>query len=50
MDAARSKGLRLLEGEVLENNHNMLHLLTRMGFSIEVSLEDHGIKKVSTTL
>jgi len=50
MDAARSKGLRLIEGEVLENNHNMLKLMASMGFTIETSGEDRGIKKVSASL
>lgn len=50
MDAARSKGLRMIEGEVLENNHNMVKLMARMGFTIEISPEDRGIKKVSAPL
>ena len=50
MDAARSKGLRVIEGEVLENNRNMLQLMARMGFAVETSSEDRGIKKVSAAL
>lgn len=50
MDAARSKGLHMLEGEVLENNHNMLKLVARMGFNIDISSEDRGIKKVTANL
>jgi acetyltransferase len=47
MEAARSKGLSVIEGEVLSNNHNMLKLMTRLGFTIKTSEEDQGIMKVS---
>ncbi|MBZ0105622.1 MAG: bifunctional acetate--CoA ligase family protein/GNAT family N-acetyltransferase [Sulfuricella denitrificans] len=50
MDAARSKGLKIMEGEVLGNNRNMLKLMTRLGFSIETSPEDDGIKNVRKVL
>ncbi len=50
MEAARSKGLKTIEGEVLSHNHNMLKLMTRMGFSIKASEEDGGIMKVSKSL
>lgn len=50
MDAARSKGLKVIEGEVLTNNRSMLKLMTRLGFSIETSPEDDGIKNVSKVL
>ncbi len=50
MEAARSKGLKSIEGEVLNNNHNMLKLTKRLGFSHKVSEEDHAIIKVSLTL
>jgi acetyltransferase len=50
MEAARSKGLKSIEGEVLNNNHNMLKLTKRLGFSHRVSEEDHAIIKVSLTL
>ena len=50
MDAARSKGLKIMEGEVLSHNHNMLKLMTRLGFSIKTSLDDAGIMKVSKPL
>ncbi len=46
MDAARVKGLRTIEGEVLSNNHGMLKLMTHLGFSITTSLEDSAIKIV----
>ncbi len=50
MDAARSKGLKVMEGEVLKNNRNMLKLVTRLGFSIETSPEDDSIKCVRKEL
>jgi acetyltransferase len=50
MDAARSKGLKVIEGEVLTNNHNMLKLTHRLGFSHKLSAEDQGITKVSKVL
>jgi acetyltransferase len=50
MEAARLKGLKTIEGEVLGNNHNMLKLMNRMGFATKVSGEDQGIIKVSKPL
>ncbi|MDD4911994.1 MAG: bifunctional acetate--CoA ligase family protein/GNAT family N-acetyltransferase [Sideroxydans sp.] len=50
MEAARTKGLDVIEGEVLSHNHNMLKLMTRLGFSIKHSTEDSGIMKVSKAL
>jgi acetyltransferase len=50
MEAARASGLSVIEGEVLSNNHNMLKLMNRLGFSIKVSDEDPGIMKVSKPL
>ena len=50
MDAARSKGLKVIEGEVLRNNTDMLHLMDRLGFSVETSAEDDSIKSVRKVL
>ena len=50
MEAARSKGLKTIEGEVLNNNHNMLKLMARLGFASKTSDEDPGILKVSKPL
>ncbi len=50
MEAARSKGLSVIEGEVLSNNHNMLKMMTRLGFSIKASEDDPAIMKVSKPL
>jgi len=50
MDAARAKGLKIIEGEVLNNNASMLKLMHRLGFSVEASLDDDSIKKVRKVL
>jgi acetyltransferase len=50
MDAARDKGLKIITGEVLKNNTNMLKLMDRMGFSMEDSTDDNSIKCVSKML
>ena len=50
MEAARDKGLKTIEGEVLSNNHSMLKLMTRIGFTTKSSEEDQSIIKVSKVL
>ncbi len=50
MEAARSKGLKLIEGEVLRNNSSMLHLMERLSFDIQTSAEDDSIKVVRKVL
>jgi acetyltransferase len=50
MEAARNNGLKTIEGEVLNNNHNMLKLMTRLGFSTKASADDHSIMKVNKVL
>jgi len=50
MEAARSKGLSVIEGEVLNNNHRMLKLMTRLGFAQKTSEDDQGVMKVSKAL
>lgn len=50
MEAARSRGLSMIEGEVLGNNHNMLKLMMRLGFEVKTSEEDPGVMKVSRAL
>ena len=49
MEAARDQGLKTIEGEVLSNNHNMLKLMNRLGFSTETS-EDQRTLKVTKRL
>ncbi|MDO8208755.1 MAG: bifunctional acetate--CoA ligase family protein/GNAT family N-acetyltransferase [Gallionella sp.] len=50
MEAARAKGLKVIEGEVLKNNTDMLHLMERLGFEIQTSPEDDSIKSVRRAL
>jgi len=50
MDAARAKGLKVMAGEVLKTNTNMLKLMNRLGFSIEDRLGDDNIKRVRKIL
>lgn len=50
MDAARAKGLKVMAGEVLKTNTNMLKLMNRLGFSIEDRLDGDNIKRVRKIL
>lgn len=50
MDAARTRGLKIIEGEVLSNNHNMLKLMKKLGFSAILDEEDRSITLVSKQL
>jgi len=50
MDAARAKGLKLIEGEVLKNNTDMLHLMDRLEFEVFTSEDDDSIKSVRKVL
>jgi acetyltransferase len=50
MDAARSNGLSVIEGEVLNNNHRMLKLMHRLGFELKTSDDDQSVIKVSKVL
>jgi acetyltransferase len=50
IDAARSKGLKTMEGEVLVSNHNMLKLVATLGFTIASSREDPSIKRITKVL
>jgi acetyltransferase len=50
IDAARSKGLKTMEGEVLASNHNMLTLVATLGFNVVASREDSSIVNVSKVL
>jgi acetyltransferase len=50
MEIARARGLDLMEGEVLSNNHRMLEMVTSMGFQVQSSLDDPTIKYVSIGL
>jgi acetyltransferase len=50
MDTARSKGLKIMEGEVLKSNASMLKLMKRLSFTIESNPDDDSIKTVRKTL
>lgn len=50
MEAARDKGLKLIQGDVLSNNHNMLKLMTKLGFSTVLDEEDRTLTLVSRLL
>ena len=50
MDAARAKGLKIMEGEVLKTNTSMLKLMNRLEFSVTESPDDANIKRVSKVL
>ncbi|MDP2154411.1 MAG: GNAT family N-acetyltransferase, partial [Sulfuricella sp.] len=50
IDAARDRGLKTMEGEVLAKNTSMLKLVATLGFSIATSEEDPAIKRVTRSL
>lgn len=50
MDAARDKGLKTMEVEVLASNHDMLKLVATLGFTVATSEEDPASKKVVKAL
>ncbi len=50
MDIARSKGLKIMEGVVLNNNHAMLKLMERLNFTVATHPEDSNLKIVRMLL
>ncbi len=50
MDAARAKGLKVMQGEVLSSNHNMLKLMNKLGFTATLEQEDRTLTWVSRNL
>ena len=46
MEPARERGLEVMEGEVLSNNHEMLSLARMMGFTINEVQEDASLRLV----
>lgn len=50
MDAARSRGLKEIEGEVLSNNHSMLRLMAKLNFNCVLDPEDRTVTLVSRPL
>ncbi len=50
IETARTRGLKLMEGEVLAANHNMLSFVRSLGFAVSTSVEDPAIKYVCKEL
>lgn len=50
MAAARSRGLKTIQGEVLTNNYGMLKLMSKLGFHTVIDDEDRSITLVSRPL
>ncbi|HEB95719.1 MAG TPA: bifunctional acyl-CoA synthetase/GNAT family N-acetyltransferase [Sedimenticola thiotaurini] len=50
MEAARSHGIRVIEGEVLADNQRMLSLMRSLGFSVRPSSDDPGLRIVERWL
>ncbi len=50
MDAARSKGLKIMQGEVLKDNTDMLHMMDRLGFEVAGNTDDISIKSLRKVL
>jgi len=50
MEAARAKGLKIIQGEVFSNNHNMLKLMNKLGFSCVIDEDDRSLTWVSRNL
>jgi len=50
IEIARKRRLKIMHGTVLANNHNMLNLMIKLGFSIELDEEDPCIALVERLL
>ncbi len=50
IDAARQRGIKIMDGEILANNRNMLALAGNLGFSLHKHADDSGIKVASKRL
>ncbi len=50
MEAARYHAVKVIEGEVLADNHRMLSLMQDLGFSVSTSPDDPSIKNVERWL
>jgi acetyltransferase len=50
INAARQRGIKIMDGEILAINRNMLELAKSLGFSIQTSTDDAGIRVVSKLL
>jgi acetyltransferase len=50
IEAARQRGFKIMDGEILGDNHNMLKLVGSLGFSIRVHHDDQNIRVVKKPL
>ncbi len=50
METARSHALEIIEGEVLADNHEMLNLADKLGFSARTDPDDPGVRHISRRL
>ena len=50
IEAAREKGFRTLQGEVLANNPKMLHLMGKLGFTSRMSTDEPGVMVLTKVL
>ena len=50
IDIARARGLKIMNGQVLAQNRNMLGLAATLGFVVDPTAQDHGVKEVSLIL
>lgn len=50
MEAARTQGIRVIEGDVLADNQRMLSLMHSLGFAVRPSADDPGIRVVERWL
>lgn len=50
IEAASERGFTMLEGDVLANNPKMLHLMTKLGFTLRNKPDETGIVIVTKTL
>jgi acetyltransferase len=50
MQVAKSRGIDLMEGEIIAGNTHMLGLMDRLGFKVHPNPEDEGVVEASRTL
>jgi len=50
IEAARQRGIKIMDGEILANNHPMLELAESLGFSVKTIPDDPGVRTVSKQL
>lgn len=50
IEAARQRGFKIMDGEILASNQNMLKLVANLGFSIRPNPDDQSIRVVKKTL